>query len=135
MHSVWERATPRHLPTPDVAILRPALAKEFPNARQRIHFLFALFGSGAGPWSGYPSYEQAAEFLLEDFSNDDLVAAALTEGLTTEQLEGASRFFSGRKPHILSNLPVALKKKLYEHSVISTDEDKLPRARRAFAQP
>jgi hypothetical protein len=44
--------------------LRAALSKEFPDERSRILALYAWFGSGEGPWSGLPSYEQVAEELL-----------------------------------------------------------------------
>jgi hypothetical protein len=124
---------------PDLAPLRAALAKEFPDARQRILTLFAWYGSGAGTWSGFPGYEEIAEKLLLEYPTPDLVAAAETETLTEPQLEGAARLFGAwtfgqKRPADLEALPAALKKKLLDHSLKSTDKDKLGRARSAFGE-
>jgi hypothetical protein len=122
---------------PDVAPLRTALAREFPDTRQRILALFAWYGSGEGPWSGFPSYEEIAEKLLLEYPTPDLVAAAETGTLTEPQLEGAARLFGGwpfgkNRPADQKALPPALKKKLLDHSLKSTDQDKRQRARSAF---
>lgn len=135
---LWERAV-RDETAPDVQPLRAALTTELPDLRQRILALFSWFGSGDGPWSGFPSYELAAEELLLDFPTADLVAAAQDANLTDTQLEGAARLFGGwdfsqRRPGDLATLPPALKKKLLDHSLESNDEDKRSRARRAFLQ-
>jgi hypothetical protein len=134
---LWERAT-REI-SPNVKPLRTALAKEFPDTRQRILALFSWYGSGDGPWSGFPSYESAAEELLLDIPTPDLIAAALAENLTDAQIEGAARLFGGwdfsqRRPDDRKTLPAALKKKLLDHSLKSKDDDKLGRAKNAFAQ-
>ena len=59
---------------PDVlaaaAAVRAALGSAAPAA------LLAWFGAGAGPWSGYPAYEQVAEALLATWELEALVAAA-----------------------------------------------------------
>lgn len=120
--------------------LRAAVARELPGNRQRILALFAWFGSGDGPWSGYPAYESIAEELLLDYPTSDLVAAAQTGGLTEPQLEGAARLFGGwdfsqRRPGDLKKLPSELSKKLLNHSVKTTNADKLSRAKHAFALP
>lgn len=124
---------------PDVAPLRAALAQEIPDARQRILALFAWYGSGEGPWSGFPSYEEVADRLLLEYPTPDLIAAAETETLTEPQLEGAARLFGGwtfgqNRPADRKALPDALKKKLLDHSLKSTDNDKIRRARNAFGQ-
>jgi hypothetical protein len=135
---LWERAI-RDESSPNVKPLRAALAKEFPDTRQRILALFSWYGSGDGPWSGFPAYESAAEELLLDIPTLDLVAAAQTDNLTDTQLEGAARLFGGwdfsqRRPDDRKTLPATLKKKLLDHSLKSKDEDKLGRAKNAFAQ-
>lgn len=118
-----------------------ALAAEFPEPQQRILKLFAWFGSGAGPWSGYPSHEGLAEELLFDHPTAALVAAAESPTLTERQLEGAARFFGGwdfrqRRPDDLRALPPALRKRLLEHCLKrSGDEDRLARAKHAFGEP
>ena len=135
---LWARAT-RNETSPNVKPLRSAIAKEFPDMRERVLTLFTWFGSGDGPWSGFPSYETAAEELLLDIPTADLIAAVETDNLTVAQLEGAARLFGGwdfsqRRPDDRKTLPAALKKKLLDHSLKSTDDDKLGRAKNAFAQ-
>ena len=135
---LWARATRDEI-SPNVKPLRTAIAKEFPDMRERVLALFTWFGSGGGPWSGFPSYETAAEELLLDIPTADLIAAAQTDNLTAAQLEGAARFFGGwdfsqRRPDDRKTLPAALKKKLLDHSLKSTNDDKLGRAKNAFAQ-
>jgi|SRR6185295_15705735 len=54
-------------------------------------------------------------------------------------LEGAARLFGGwefgqRRPDDLDALPADLKKRLLDHSLKSSDADKLGRAKHAFAQ-
>ncbi|HEX6902498.1 MAG TPA: hypothetical protein VF789_22450 [Thermoanaerobaculia bacterium] len=124
--------------SPDLEPARKALAKEFPDVQPRILALFAWYGSGDGPWSGFPSYESVAEELLLDFPTPDLIAAAQSENLSESQIEGAARLFGGwefsqRRPDDRKNLPAPLKARLLEHSLKSTDADKLGRARSAFA--
>ena len=138
LRPLWEQAV-RDTMSPNVKPLRAALAKEFPDSHQRILALFSWYGSGDGPWSGFPAYETAAEKLLLDFPPPDLIAAAQADNLTDAQIEGAARLFGGwdfsqRRPDDLKTLPAALKKKLLDHSLKSKNEDKLGRARNAFAQ-
>lgn len=136
---VWDEAIWDQF-SPNLQVLRDAIGKEFPDPRQRILALFAWFGSGAGPWSGFPSYEEVAEELLLDVPTPDLIAAAQTAGLSEPQLEGAARLFGGwafgqRRPDDRRTLPADLKRKLLDHSLKSADGDKLRRARKAFAEP
>jgi hypothetical protein len=135
---LWERATRDEI-SPNVKPLRTALDTEFPDTHQRVLALFTWYGSGDGPWSGFPSYESAAEELLLDIPTPGLIAAAQSDNLTETQLEGAARLlggwtFSQRRPDDRRTLPAALKKKLLDHSLKSKDEDKLDRAKNAFAQ-
>jgi hypothetical protein len=135
---LWEQANGDEI-SPNVKPLGTALAKEFPDTRQRALALFAWYGSGDGPWSGFPAYESAAEELLLDIPTPDLIAAAQADNLTEAQLEGAARLFGGwdfsqRRPDERKTLPAALKKRLLDHSLKSKDEDKVGRARKAFAQ-
>ena len=121
---------------PNLDPLRAALSEEFPDERTRILALYAWFGSGEGPWSGFPSYEMVAEELLLDFQTEALIAAAEATG-SAQQAEGAARLFGGwefsqRRPGDLTRLPPDLKQRLLNHSLQSTDEDKRSRARHAF---
>lgn len=136
---LWNKAN-NNPASVDVTILRPAIIEEFSDPHQRALALFSWYGSGAGPWSGYPSYEHVAEKLLFDISIPELIAAAEEENLTEAQLEGAARLFGGwefSRWHAEEQklLPAALKKRLLDHSMKSSDEDKLGRAHHAFAEP
>jgi len=42
-----------------VESLRTVLARDLPDERERILALLGWFGSGAGPWSGFPAYRTA----------------------------------------------------------------------------
>ena len=141
MREPWEK-NKSELPylNADIRPLTAALEKEIPEKPQRIRALLGLFGSGAGPWSGYPGYEGAVEDMLMEYSTADLLAAITGPGasLTNEQIEGAARLFASwnfgqQRPQDRTLLPADLKRMLLEHSLKSRDGDKLGRAKRAFA--
>jgi hypothetical protein len=122
----------------DIDPLRSELERSMPDRGERLLALLEWFGSGSGPWSGFPSYESAAENLLLDYSTIDIISAARSNKLSPTQTEGAARLFAGwsftqQRPKGLKELPDALKKKLWLHSQITKDKDKLQRARVAFA--
>jgi hypothetical protein len=115
---------------------RIVLSKQFPDEQTRILALYAWFGSGEGPWSGFPSYEMVAEELLLDSQTEALIKAAKATR-TAQQLEGAARLFGGwtfrqRRPSDLARLPPDLKQRLLVHSIERADEDKRSRAHSAF---
>jgi hypothetical protein len=117
--------------------LRAAVVTEFPDESKRILALLTWYGSGAGPWSGFPSYESIAENLLLDYPTTEIVATIQANPLSDQQLEGAARLFadwdfSRRRPGNLKMLPAPLKKRLLEYSHKSTDTDKIARAKNAF---
>ncbi len=121
-------------------VLDMALAKEFPLPQQRIRALLSWYGSGAGPWSGFPGYEEVAEEMLLDYSTSEILTAVQSTSLSQQELEGTARLFGGwtfneRRPVDNALLPADLKKTLLQHSLQSSDEDKVARARRAFSQP
>jgi hypothetical protein len=108
-----------------------------PEERDRILSLLEWFGCGAGPWSGHPAYEVAAEELLLDYSTTRLVAALESIALTPAQKEGAARLFAGwhfakQRPADLNCLPDSLKQMLWDHTKNTQDGDKLSRATQAF---
>jgi hypothetical protein len=123
----------------DLGPLRSELERSIPGRSERILALLEWFGSGSGPWSGFPSYEIAAENLLLDFSTTDIVSATQSSTLSPAQTEGAARLFGGwsfgrQRPEGLKEVPVALKKELWLHTQNTKDKDKFLRARRAFAK-
>jgi hypothetical protein len=121
----------------DLTPLREALASACPEQSERALALFQWFGSGAGPWSGFPMYEGVAENLLLEYPTSVLVAALDGAMLSRSHLEGAARYFAGwdfrrqkRKDRAL--LPAGLKQRLLEHALTSKDRGNIDRARRAF---
>jgi hypothetical protein len=144
--SQWIAATPTSLRPfwPDIQKggkvnldpLRNALLTEFPDEQTRILVVYAWFGSGMGPWSGFPGYEEVAEDLLLDYTTEALVAAAAA-ARTPQQLEGAARLFGGwtfsqRRRADLVRLSPDLKQRLLARALESNDEDKRSRAHHAF---
>jgi hypothetical protein len=120
----------------DIRPMEAAVAKEFPDKRARILRLMAWYGSG--PWSGFPVYEGVPEQMLLKYSTPELVDAVTGAELNEQEIEGAARLFGGwefnkSRPKDNALLPANIKRVLLEHSLKSTDEDKLTRARRAFA--
>ena len=135
---VWEQAMKDEL-APDFKPLRTAISQEFPDIRKRTLALFAWYGSGSGPWSGFPSYESTAAELLLDIPTSDLVDAAQTDNLTDAQLGGAARLFGGwdfsqRRPGDRKTLPALLKDKLLKHTLTGTNKDNQERAQNAFGR-
>ena len=121
----------------EVKPIRKAMRDAFPDSRKRALALFAWYGSGMGPWSGFPAYESGAADLLLDLPVPVLIAAAEDPSLSEAQLEGAARLFAGwdfYKRHGRPILPKALGKKLLEYSLHSSDADRIERAKRAFTQ-
>lgn len=121
----------------DLAPLQAALAREFPEPRTRILALLEWYGSGEGPWSGFPAYEQTAESLLLAYATPDLLSAVDAGHLSTNQTEGAARLFAGSpfrraRPGDGALLDPQLRQRLLEHSLTSGDEDKRARARAAY---
>jgi hypothetical protein len=124
---------------PDLAPLRKALEAQVADKNERILALFSWYGSGRGPWSGFPAYEDIAEKLLLDYRTPELLAAVEGKELNRTQIEGVARLFGGwtfsqHRPNDLKLLPPKLKTQLLKHSQASDDEDKRARANRAFGQ-
>jgi len=123
-----------------IRTMNTALTNQFPDEGERILALLNWFGSGAGPWSGFPYYESAAEELLLLHSTDAILKAIGDVELTNRQREGAARLFAGRqfrelRPDDLCLIPDGLKQDLLEHSMNCDDEDKKTQAERAFGKP
>lgn len=136
LQPVWEGSLGQ-FGSVDTAPLRCALYKHIPEKEEQIKALLTWFGSGAGPWSGFPSYESAAEELLLDYKIDEIVDVLEMSKLTSEQTEGAARLFSGwtfskRHPEGIESVPENLRKTLTNHVKNTGDQDKLKRANRAF---
>jgi len=121
----------------DTTALDAALAKEYPDQHTRILRLMAWYGSGAGPWSGYPAYESVAEQMLLEYPTPELVSAVAGQHLSEIETEGAARLFGSwdfnqTRPSDNALIPADLKRTLLEHSLQTADEDKQARAKDAF---
>jgi hypothetical protein len=147
----WRAATPSALESvwssdldplgdADLAPLHEALLSGMPDVDERILALLNWFGSGAGPWSGFASYEQVAERLLLGYSIERIVSAMESTELGPAQLEGAARLFTGwafgqRRPHGLREIPDTLRAALWHHVKDMEDQDNLRRATQVLAAP
>ncbi len=122
----------------DVEPMLQVLETTYPDLETRVLILFRWYGCGGGLWSGYAAYEGVAEKLLLEFPTALHVAALTHHPLSPECIEGAARYFAGYhfnkdKPDDARLIPLGLKQTLLEHSLTSSDEDKINRAKRAFA--
>jgi hypothetical protein len=120
----------------DIGPLRRALEDEYPDAHARILELFRWFGSGKGPWSGYPSYEAVPEELLWEYPTAVLAGALTNNPVTQEQTEGAARYFGGwrfkKEKAEFHMIPAELKQRLMEHTLEHSDPSNAHGAQRAF---
>lgn len=117
--------------------VKNALMESHPDALERARVLLTWFGRGAGPWSGYPGYEEIAEHLLLEFPTDDLVLAMREPALPGDLLEGAARFLAGWlfATHRLGDLgrfPDEVRQLLLAHVRQTGNSDKLARAEAAL---
>jgi len=124
----------------DVHPLRETLVASVPDPMERARVLFRWFGSGAGPWTEYPIYENVVGTLLLAEPTTQLVEARreAPDALSDVHLEGAARYFSGwefnlRKRNDLRLLAPELRQSLLTHVLQSTDAEKIELAREALA--
>jgi hypothetical protein len=124
---------------PDLDPFRQALAAAVSDEAERVRALFAWYGSGAGPWSGYPAYETVPANLLLDYKTADLLAAIKGRELTTAETEGVARLFAGFdfnrvRPDDNRLIPADLKARLLKHSLATGNEDRHDRAKGHFSK-
>ena len=143
----WQRAAPTALvpllpdlaslispevPPPELLRAEEVLRAAYPDERDAIVALIDWFGSGAGPWSGFPSYEGVPEALLLRYPAEAIVRALGGEPLTPARAEGAARLFASwwfahMRPHEAAALPQELALNLREHADRTGDHDKIAR--------
>jgi hypothetical protein len=134
LESLWPSMSSPLFDWPEVA---DVMSREYPDPVERARVLLEWFGQGKGPWSGYPSYESVPGWCLLQLPLSVLLEGAQGEPQTDGLREGAARLFAGwdfrhHRSRDLGRIPRDLKLLLLEHSLTSTDEDKLARAQRAF---
>jgi len=118
--------------------LQKAMEKAYSDGIERALVLLAWFGNGAGPWSGFPAYEEVADRLILKISKENLISALSRSDLSEAQLEGGARFLTGHEARsfrnsILAQLSDDIKNTFLEHVLHSTDEDKKKRAQGIFS--
>lgn len=89
------------------------LRATYANAADATHALLSWFGSGAGPWSGYPAYEGLAENLLHRLGLDVAREVALSHASAPAVMRGAARLFSSwnlvaHRKSAVGDVPVSL---------------------------
>lgn len=136
LKEAWEKSFDEYSFT-DTNDLRTAWKASTMSKEEQIFALLEWFGSGAGPWSGFPAYEESAQKLLLDYKIEDIVSALDFERMTTAQIEGAARLFGSwsfhtQYPHGLMKVPRTIKQALWNHVKGTKDEDKLGRAKWSF---
>lgn len=126
--------------TPDIATARTILATAVSDPVERVRALYGWYGSGAGPWSGYPSYESAAEQLLLEYPIEHLIIAIETEAATETEMLGAARLFGDWR---FGNTPkhdrARCTERLRQRMILCVEQqgiaDNISRFRRAFELP
>lgn len=121
----------------DTTQLQLALTEAYPDKSERIRALLHWYGSGAGPWSGFPHYESLAEELLLAFDTPAIVSAIGDDTTTKLQLVGAARLIGGytfgvRRKADRATIPAEIKAVLWDSVKETTDKDIRSRARRAL---
>jgi len=117
--------------------LLDALRAAIPDSDSQALTLFGWFGSGAGPWRRYPSYESMAEQMLLHYPTSALLKAITDGTLTDTQWRGAARYFGGWsfsqvKAKDRNVLPASLKQRLLGIARTTEIADNIQRAERAF---
>lgn len=118
--------------------LRQALEAAYPDPALRVLALFRWFGSGAGPWSGFPDYEFIPEALLLEYPTATLISILTQSMLTSTDLDGAARYFAGwqfrnKEQGGHRQIPPEFRQQLLDHSLRSSFDDNIQRAKRAFS--
>lgn len=144
----WERTMPPCLRplwpeqlgdmSPDSQTARTLLATAIPDPVERVRALYGWFGSGAGPWSGFPSYEAVAEGLLLEYSVETLIRAGEGNTATETELLGAARLFGGwnfgqKRKDDRKHCPESLRTRMLLVVERQGIADNIDRFRRAFS--
>ena len=139
LRALWDEARNSTIHSgldPDLRPWRVALEQGVPDQGARITGLLSWYGSGDGPWSGYPAYEGMAEALLLAYETPDLVAAVDSNLFDDRVVEGGARLFATHafrdRPNASVLVPQHLKNLLLEHSLKDPNDDKRERAKGAF---
>jgi hypothetical protein len=122
-------------PSASIEEMHELVKREFPATSKRCLALFEWYAWDDTLSSG-ESYEELPRQLLMMESEQKVIASAQMDNLTQPQLEGAARFYLHPLTALSqsNSLPAALKKKLLEHCLKSTDKNEIKRAREVFEE-
>jgi hypothetical protein len=124
----------------DVDAAEALLAAAVPDPIARVQAVYEWFGSGKGPWSGYPSYEDAAEHLLLAYPIEVLLAALDASTDNVAAVYGAARLFDGwnfgqtRSPD-RKRCPESMQQRMLDAVIRHGNTGNLQRFRSAFDLP
>lgn len=134
---LWSESIDEDPGLPDVAPFRKAL-EQIEDRNERVLALLHWYGSGAGPWSGFPASEEIAAELLLEYPTAVLNAIGCSMDLSSTQLEGLARLLAvggvRREVEDLELVSPALKARLLLHVLVNDDEDRCDRARFRFGE-
>jgi hypothetical protein len=117
--------------------LLDGLREALPSTAAQVLALFGWFGSGAGPWSGFPAYEAVAAKLLLHYPTGLLIGVLADSAPTEPEWAGAARYFESsefwrtRKGDI-GLLPAGLKQQLLEAARRTGNTDNAERAENTY---
>ncbi len=138
LRPIWEQMDSEHDPELHRRLL-DALRTAVSSPEGQVLALLGWFGSGAGPWNGYPSCERIPELLLGHYPASVVVQTLMDQFPTPAQWVGAARYFAlvefrrARKGEE-SILPPELKRRLLEAGRSTGIPDNIERAVSAFSQ-
>jgi hypothetical protein len=119
------------------ALVRDALNKLIPDEQERVYALLEWFGSGSGPWTGFPAWELIPDQLLLAYPLATIVEVIRTGPHSDALVEGAARLLASwsyqpRWTQQIAALPIDVKSMLWHHVMRSEDPDKRQKAAHAF---
>jgi hypothetical protein len=119
--------------------LMAVLDESYKDQNDKVLALLQWYASGTGQWTGFPTYEELPAELLLGVPTKQIIEGLGAKDVSEPELEGAARFFASptfrhAKPHDLTMLDTKLKKRLLEHCMKSSDDDKRKRAENAFGK-
>lgn len=114
----------------NISSLRKMHIDAITDKHKRILSLLNWYGSGAGPWIEYPSYETLPEKMLLYYSTKNILEAISSTDLSSAQLEGTARLFCGdsfnlNRPQELNELSLELRQQLWKYMLRAVNMSKL----------
>jgi hypothetical protein len=128
---------PRRLNEEDVNECLAVLRATIGNDDEIAVALLRWFGSGAGPWSGFPCYEDVPEALLVGLGTRQVLSSVASRPIDEPTLGGLARYFGShehrKKRRVdLRTVPAELRDRMVALLVRQGDEGNVERLRSAI---